>query len=130
MACSKAADLTDDATLLVFHQCMEKEWIAWGRESAREFAEAGFSVIRVKTVHWRELKTTNREASRNPYKAHESEQQMICTIVMRDITCPIVQDVVQRMRSGALSADLRDWETTGLSWSFHLETHHARLIWL
>ena len=58
---------------------------------------------------------------------------MICTIVMRDITCLMVQDVVQRMRSGALSADLRDWETTGLELelpSFHLETHHARLIWL
>ena len=46
--------------------------------------------------------------------ATDTQQEMICTIVMRDITCLMVQDVVQRMRSGALSADLRDWETTGL----------------
>ena len=35
-----------DAPLLVFHQCMDKEWLAWGRESAQEFARQGFAVIR------------------------------------------------------------------------------------
>ena len=109
---SKATDVTDDATLPVFHQCMDKEWIAWGRESARELAVQGFSVIRVKTVHWRELKTRNRDAFRNPYKAYQNEQQMICTIAMRDITCPMIQNVIEQMRSGVLPSDLREWNPT------------------
>ena len=104
----------DEKPLIVFHQCMPAEWGTWGRESAREMAARGFAVIRVKSCHWRDLKSTDPDAFRRPYKATETQQEMICTIVMRDITCPMVQDVVQRMRSGALSADLRDWENTGL----------------
>ncbi len=104
----------DLAPLLVFHQCMDKEWIelstAWGRDSAREFAKQGFAVIRVRSCHWRDLKTTSPDSFRNPRIAHETEQQMICTIVMRDITCPMIQNVVQQMRSGALPSDLRDWD--------------------
>ena len=100
---------TDDAPLLVFHQCMDKEWASWGRDSAREFAKQGFAVIRVKSCPWKDLKATSSEAFRNPYKKEQTEQQMICTIVMRDITCPMVQNVVQRMQSGALPSDLRTW---------------------
>jgi hypothetical protein len=82
---------------------------AWGRDCAREFAKQGFAVIRVRSCHWRDLKTTSPDSFRNPRKAQETEQQMICTIVMRDITCPMIQNVVRQMRSGALPSDLRDW---------------------
>jgi hypothetical protein len=108
----------DDAPLLVFHQCMDKEWASWGRDSAREFAKQGFAVIRVKSCHWKDLKATSSKAFRNPYKEEQTEQQMICTIVMRDITCPMVQNVVQRMQSGALSSDLRTWNP--IDWELEL----------
>ena len=104
---ASGSDGSHDAPLLVFYQCMDKEWLAWGGESAQEFARQGFAVIRVKSRHWNDLKTAQPLAFRTPYKAHETEQQMICTIVMRDITCPMIQKVVQQMRSGALSRDLR-----------------------
>ena len=38
-----AAD-SDGAQFSVFHQCMDKEWDAKGRDSAREFANQGFAV--------------------------------------------------------------------------------------
>ena len=76
---------------------MPTEWETWGRDSAREMAAQGFAVIWVKSCHWRDLKSTNPNAFRRPYKATDTQQEMICTIVMRDITCLMVQDVVQRM---------------------------------
>ena len=109
---ASASQCTDAVPLLVFHQCMDKEWASWGRESAREFANQGFAVIRVKSCSWMDLKTSSPMAFRNPYKAGETEQQMICTIVMRDITCPMIQNVVEQMRSGALPSDLRNWNPT------------------
>ena len=108
----------DDAPLLVFHQCMDDEWATWGRDSAREFAQQGFIVIRVKSCHWKDLKATSSEAFRNPYKEEQTEQQMICTIVMRDITCPMVHNVVERMQSGALPSDLRTWNP--MHWELEL----------
>ena len=102
---ASGSQFTDDAPLLVFHQCMDKEWASWGRDSAREFANEGFAVIKVKWCHWRDLKTMSPEAFRNPYIEEQNEQQMICTIVMRDITCPMIQNVVEQMRSGALPLD-------------------------
>ena len=103
-----------DAPLLVFHQCMQKEMApgGWGREAAKEFARNGFAVLIAPTVHWRDLKTTDPDAFRYPYIESETEQQMICTIVMRDITCPRIQDVVFQMRCGALPSDLRKWDRT------------------
>ena len=62
-----ASELADDAPLVVFHQCMDAEWDAWGQESADEFAARGFAVIRVKSRPWQELKTENAEAFRSPY---------------------------------------------------------------
>jgi len=112
------SQFTDVAPLLVFHQCMDKEWTSWGRESAREFAQQGFAVIRVKSRPWKDLKTTSPEAFRNPYRETENEQQMICTIVMRDITCPMVQKVVQQMHEGALPSDLRKWNP--IDWELEL----------
>ena len=61
---------------------------------------------------------TNPEAFRNPYNADQTEQQTICSIVMRDITCPMVMNVVQQMRSGAFPSDLRDWDPT--EWDLEL----------
>jgi hypothetical protein len=112
------SQFTDDAPLLVFHQCMDKEWASWGRDSARESAKQGFAVVRVKSCHWKDLKATFSEAFRKPYKKEQTEQQMICTIVMRDITCPMVQDVVQRMHSGALPSDARAWNP--IDWELEL----------
>ena len=96
--------------LVVFHQCMDAEWDAWGRESALEFAEQGFAVIRVKSRPWQELKTEDPEAFRTPYIEDQNRQQMICTIVMRDITCPMILEVVQKMHSGELPMDMRTWD--------------------
>ena len=107
-----------DAPLLVFHQCTDPEWDAWGGDSAMDMACQGFAVLRVKSIPWRDLKILNPVAFRNPYIPHETEQQMVCTIVMRDITCPMIQNVVQKMRSGALSLDLRDWNPT--DWQLQL----------
>ena len=110
---SSSGDVCDDKPLLVFHQCMPTEWKTWGRDSAREMADLGFAVIWVKSCHWRELKDTKPHAFLRPYKAEDTKQEMICTIVMRDITCLKVQDVVQRMREGLLPMDLRHWKNTG-----------------
>ena len=101
-----------DAPLLISHQCMPKEWKlgCWGRESAKEFARNGFAVLWVPSVLWRDLKTKDPQAFRHPYIPTEMEQQMICTIVMRDITCPLIQDIVQQMRRGTLPSDLRKWD--------------------
>jgi hypothetical protein len=97
MASSSRGGCDDEKPLIVFHQCMPTEWETWGRDSAREMAAQGFAVIWVKSCHWRDLKSTNPNAFRRPYKATDTQQEMICTIVMRDITCLMVQDVVQRM---------------------------------
>ena len=96
--------------LVAFHQCMDAEWDTWGRESALEFAEQGFAVIRVKSRPWQELKTEDPESFRTPYIEAQNRQQMICTIVMRDITCPMILEVVQQMRSGELPMDMRTWD--------------------
>ena len=121
MASSSRAGCDDGKPLLVFHQCMPAEWESWGRDSAREMAAKGFAVIWVKSCHWQELKSTNSDAFRRPYKETETKQEMICTIVMRDITCAKVQEVVQRMRAGDLPADLRHWDTN----EFGLELPHG-----
>ena len=105
-----ASELADDAPLVAFHQCMDAEWGTWGRESALEFAKQGFAVIRVKSRHWKELKTDDPEAFRTPYIEDQNRQQMICTIVMRDITCPMILKVVQQMCSGELPMDMRTWD--------------------
>ena len=77
----------DEAPMLVFHQCMEKEWKegAWGRESARDFARKGFAVVRVKSEHWTDLKKMKPQAFRSSYVEEQTCQEMICSIVMRDI---------------------------------------------
>ncbi len=96
--------------LVVFHQCMDAEWDAWGRESALEFAKRGLAVIRVKSRHWKELKTDDPEAFRTPYIEDQNRQQMVCTIVKRDITCPMILEVVQKMHRGELPMDMRTWD--------------------
>ena len=120
MASSSRDACDDEKPLLVFHQCMRKEWRRWGRDSAREMAAQGFAVIHVESCQWQVLKESDPNAFRNPYKANETQQQMICTIVMRDITCVMMQDVVQRMRDGVLPADLREWKTTEFAFELPL----------
>jgi hypothetical protein len=89
-----------NAPLLVFHQCMDLEWLAWGRASAEAFAALGFGVVRVRTCPWRELKEADPVASRNPYKEEQAEQQMICTIMMRDVTVPTIAEIAEFLQSG------------------------------
>ena len=89
---------------------MDEEWASWGRDSAREFARRGFAVIRVRSRFWKELKTSNPEFFRHPYKEEENSYQVIRTIVMKDITCPLIQQVVQQISCGTLSVDLRAWD--------------------
>ena len=103
-----------NAPLLVFHQCMDREWTSWGLDSARQFAKAGFAVIRVKSEGWRDLKEKQPNAFRTPYIKTQTEQQMICTIVMRDITCPLLLQVMTDMNDGTRSKDLRTWNRDGL----------------
>ena len=76
--------------LLVFHQCMDKEWAAWGLDAAREMANAGFAVIRVPTFHWSQHKAQEPDAFANPLRAGVTEREMICKIMMRDVTLPCV----------------------------------------
>ena len=64
---------------------MPTEWETWGRDSAiaREKLQLKGSllyVIWVKSCRWRDLKSTNPNAFRRPYKATDTQQEMICTI--------------------------------------------------
>ena len=113
--------------MLVFHQCMEKEWKegAWGRDSARDFARKGFAVVRVKSEHWEDLKRTKPEAFRFPYIQKQTQQEMICSIVMRDITCPMIQNVVQQMRIEALPLNMHEWSA---DWDVELPPGHGVCI--
>ena len=76
--------------LLVFHQCMDKEWAAWGLDAAREMANAGFAVIRVPTVHWSRHKAQDPDAFANPLRAGVTEREMICKIMMQQSVLPCV----------------------------------------
>ena len=107
---------------------MDKEWEegSWGRRSAQEFAALGFAVVRVPSIHWRDIKAKDPGAFRNPYVANETEQQMICTIVMRDTTGPLIKKVMQDMDSGVLSSDLRDWNPT--VWDLELPKHEGQCV--
>ena len=51
-------------TMVLLHQCMDKEWKAWGKDSAEEFAKCGFTVVRVRTLPWRDLKAKDPFSSR------------------------------------------------------------------
>ena len=33
------------APMVVIHQCMDKEWVAWGRDSAKEMAARGLPLL-------------------------------------------------------------------------------------
>ena len=99
----------DDAPLVVFHQCTEAEWKSWGIATANKMAAAGLVVVRVKTEPWQDLKKREAHAFRTPLTADQNEQQMICTIVMRDITCPFLLKVVEDMRNGTLPKNMREW---------------------
>jgi hypothetical protein len=96
--------------MLVFHQCMDHEWIAWGHESAKELAAQGFGVIRVPTRRWRELKESDVHTFRNPLKENETNQEMICTIMVREVTVPPIDSVTETLRTGLLPSDMRLWE--------------------
>ena len=99
----------DDAPLVVFHQCTEAEWKSWGIATANKMAAAGLVVVRVKTEPWQDLKKREAHAFRTPLTADQNEQQMICTIVMRDITCPFLLKVVEDMGNGTLPKNMREW---------------------
>ena len=99
----------DDAPLVVFHQCTEAEWKSWGIATANKMAAAGLVVVRVKTEPWQDLKKREANAFRTPLTADQNEQQMICTIVMRDITCPFLLKVVEDMGNGTLPKNMREW---------------------
>ncbi len=106
-----------DAPVVVFHQCMDREWhgdpngsaefAGWGYTSALEFAELGFVVIRVRTEHWRDLYKREPNAFRNPYGS--MDQSMICTIMMRDTTLPFIGRMLEDIRQKRLSQDPADW---------------------
>jgi hypothetical protein len=99
----------DAAPMVIFHQCMDTEWALWGHEGALGFAKLGFAVIRVRTENWRDLKARDVAAFRNPYNEQQTNQQMICAIMMRDVTAPIIEDITRKMKSGELPPDLCQW---------------------
>ena len=113
-----------NATLLVFHQCMDKEWEAWGRDSARELARAGFAVIRVRTTHWSELKVISPESFRPPLRPGVSEREMACAVVMRDVTLPFIEHFIARMFS------ICDNFLLVGRWSCHLVMSRCILAWM
>jgi hypothetical protein len=100
---------SDDAPMLIFHQCMDAEWLTWGRKSAEDFAKLGVGVVRVRTSHWRDLKEGDPAAFENPCKEDQVKQQMICTIMMRDVTVPEIAEITESMQRGRLPADMRKW---------------------
>ena len=77
-------------SMVVFHQCMDKEWAAWGRDSAREMAAQGFSVVRVRTMHYADLRREKPEAFNKPLKPDSSDQAQACAVMMRDVTLPMI----------------------------------------
>ena len=92
---------TDDRSMIVLHQTMDHEWNGrtgasgadredWGRQSANDMAAKGFTVVRIRTKHWRDLKGDEFESHRfrNPLHSYEVEQQMICTMNFRDLVAP------------------------------------------
>ena len=76
--------------IVVFHQCMDREWDTWGRESALEMARAGFAVIRVPTTHWSDHKNAQPLAFSRPLRPGVTEREMICAVMMRDVTLPLL----------------------------------------
>ena len=81
---------TMSAPMVVFHQCMDKEWLSWGRDSAKEMAARGFAVVRIKTTHYSELKVSKPESFARPLHNQVTEQMQACAVMMRDVTLPMI----------------------------------------
>ena len=75
---------------VVFHQCMDREWAAWGRDSAREMAARGFCVVRVRTQHYTEMRLEKPDAFNAPLRPGLGDQPQACAVIMRDVTLPMI----------------------------------------
>ena len=71
---ASGSDGSHDAPLLVFHQCMDKEWLAWGRESAQEFARQGFARQEFAIRAQGRLKTTRYKTVSKKKQLQDSEE--------------------------------------------------------
>ena len=132
--------LMDDRMMLVLHQTMDHEWHGknsgnsgdredWGRQSAMDMSNKGFTVLRIRTRHWREFKNAPHELHRfrNPLKEWEVEQQMICTMNMRDLVAPtaailLMLTTSEPVHTSALQALVRSHSRQVLSQMKH---HHS-----
>ena len=80
-----------------------------------ELASRGFGRhTRAPTRRWKEFKECNLHAFRNPLFENQTNQQMICTIMMRDVTVPLVDRVTESLRTGCLPPDMREWGRCGM----------------
>ena len=101
-------------SMAIFHQTMDKEWTGndpWGRNMGQRLQTQGFTVFRIRTEHLRELKTRplSEYQFRDPLRDTDNEQQVICSINIRDYVVPIL-DIIMLLQNRIPSrSDLLSW---------------------
>ena len=71
---------------------MDHQWLEWGLESARDFADAGFCVFRIQTQHWKDLQSEDPSKFEDPWLPSQNQQQLACSLNMRDTLRPVLEE--------------------------------------
>ena len=92
-------------SVIVLHQARAHEWRGtdnWAFRSTRKLVSQGFVVVRVDTPNWWNLKATHPSLFKeNLFLEKQNCQQIICTLIMTELTIPLAGKLRELLREEA-----------------------------
>ena len=110
-----AIDSVDELCILILLQCRDREWFGDdnGNEAwARDAAENGFAVLRVRTQNWAEVKEQHPEWFKPLFRPEKGKQDVICTLNYIHVLCPLLAEI-HDLSKGCPETNIEDCKGEG-----------------